>query len=312
MALPSSLMPPSDQIPALPRPLWQEAEATRTVEAQRLALEVEMNRLRAEHETDKLALARERRRSQAAGEAAGSRAGRVGQLEKVVQLAEQRAARAETALASSRESNHRLTAELAALHSAARAAAEAVLPAGGSSDPIRLHNERVVDRLFRALENVWGAGRDGMMSRVNAEAMGGAGAVEKGGKGAAGTSEKGGKNAAGAGEQGVKGAGAASGRGGGLDGPEVPAQGSETLDGRGLLGLTASARAQRAQVQTLIESYREAAAEACARERGVRRRALELRARLQRYGESSADARKAVADELAALGEGGEQGGGAW
>jgi hypothetical protein len=252
-----------------------------------LALEVEIHKLQGEHKADKVALARERQRGQATGDTAASRATRVGQLEQAVQLSHQRAARAEKALAASRHSNQRMAAELAALHSAARAAAEAVLPAGASSDPMRLHNERVVERLFRALEHVWGAGASGPRD-VAAAGSGGDGVGEGEGK-EAGSDEGGGVG----------------------DAMSGLAPGAGPLDGGGLPGLTASAREQREQTQALIASYRAAAAEASVRERSVRKRALELRARLQRYGDSSADARRAVADELAELGEGGEAGGGA-
>lgn len=261
-----------------------------------------MHNLRGEHEADKLALARERRRSQAVGDAAASRAGRVGQLETSVQLSDERATQAEAALAASRESNRRIAAELMALHSAARDAAEALVPAGASSDPMRMHNERVVQRLFRALENVGGAGEDGASGSLNTYIAPRSGREDaqaaSGGTG---------------GEGGGKRAGWGFGEGGGdeeaVDSPEA---GAGPVDGGGLLGLTASAREQRTQVQALIETYRKAAVEARARERGVRKRALELRARLQRYGESSAEVRKAVADELARLGEGGEGGDGVW
>ena len=60
--------------------------------------------------------------------------------------------RSSDALTASRTADAEARTELSALHTAVSAAAEALVAVGAKTDPMRIHNERVLSRLFSALE----------------------------------------------------------------------------------------------------------------------------------------------------------------
>ena len=226
--------------------LLNEAEATRSIEAKRLALEVFIQELQEMLESTKLSLTRERQKSLLSRSAAFDRGSRVTELEEQLKRASKQVATMEKELAASRKSDQQGRAELSALHVAVRTAAESIVSLGASTDPRRLHNEKIVSTLLKALEARNGAGDQTSHSSCSV--------------------------------------------------------GVTSTPDATLVALAAMSQEQRAQTEELVNQYREATKAAQSREKAVRRRALDLRAKLQRYGDWNAEVRRSVCDELSMIG----------
>ena len=233
--------------------LMQEGELRRSVEAEKLSVEVALRKLGEQHEQLQLAMrkeeakaAQQQQRAEAAERhAAEARASAESNGVRATQLLEER-----DGLAAARAV---VQSRLDALHAALVTARSSLLSVGSSNDPVRLHNEGVLARLSTALSK---SGATPERAREAADAAG----ID-----AAAAAHAAPSSAAAA-------AAAAASAAAATAGTMSPAE------------LAAAAHEQRTSVQNLLDQLGSRAGAAELRERKLRERMQGIRSRLQYHG----------------------------